>query len=124
MKTLSFIGTGRYHKTPVLVDFNKNTVEEFTRMRSAIDEVYIAPEDIEIRYRKGNKTVVLKAEKGDIIVTFYDEEWVKNPIVVVKNKDWKANVVEQIKIDESNKAKEMAEASYCNEDCECVCCNR
>lgn len=120
MKTLSFIGTGRYSKYPVFIDFNKQTIDTIKPFRGSINDCYIAPEDLEIRYRKNGKDVVLKADKGDIIVTFYDEEWVTYPVVVIKNKDWKENVLNFIKKQEAKKSDDLVEATYsiCRESCD------
>ena len=52
MKTLNFVGTGIYNRKPVLIDFEKHTVDSLDALRAAIDDIYIAPEDIEIRYKK------------------------------------------------------------------------
>ena len=117
MKTLVFLGTGRYTKTPVLVDYAKNTIEVLERTRSAINEVYIAKEDMLVSYKKNGKDTTVKANKGDIIVTFYSEDFIEYPVVVVKNADWKANMVSYFKKQEAEKAKDLIQAQY--SDCEC-----
>ena len=89
MKTLNFVGTGVYAQKPVLIDFEKHTVDTLDACRAAINDIYIAPEDIEIRYKKNGRDVVIKAETGDIIITFYREDWIAYPVVVVKNKELK-----------------------------------
>ena len=68
MKTLTFLVTGRYAKTPVLVDYAKNTIEPYERIRSAIDEIYIAKEDMLVSYKKNGKNVTAKAEKRNTII--------------------------------------------------------
>lgn len=126
MKTLSFIGTGRYLNRPVLIDFNKQTVETIDSTRCGMNECYIVPEDLEVRYKKDGKYIVTKASKGDIIVTFYREEWIINPVIVVKNKEWKENILAYIKRQEARKSAELVEANYssccdkCNFDCNCA----
>lgn len=126
MKTLSFIGTGRYFNRPVLIDFNKQTVETIDSTRCGMNECYIVPEDLEVRYKKDGKYIVTKANKGDIIVTFYREEWIINPVIVVKNKEWKENILAYIKRQEARKSAELVEANYssccdkCNCDCDCA----
>ena len=117
MKTLVFLGTGRYTKTPVLVDYANNTIESYERIRSAIDNVYVAKEDMLVGYKKNGKDVTVKANKGDIIITFYSEDFIEYPIVVVKNADWKANMVSYFKKQEAEKAKDLVQAQY--SDCEC-----
>lgn len=116
MKTLVFLGTGRYTKTPVLVDYAKNTIELLERTRSAINEVYIAKEDMLVSYKKNGKDTTVKANKGDVIVTFYDEDFIEYPVVVVKNADWKANMVSYLKKQEAEKSKNLVQAQY--SDCE------
>lgn len=121
MKTLVFLGTGRYAKTPVLVDYDKNTIESYERTRSAIDEIYIAKEDMLVGYKKNGKDITVKANKGDIIIAFYDEDFIEYPVVVVKNADWKANMVSYLKKLEAEKSKNLVQAQY--SDCEtCTCC--
>ena len=124
MKTLSFIETGRYNNRPVLIDFNKQTVDLIDSIRCGISDCYIVPEDLEVRYKKDGKYIVTKASKGDVIVTFYREEWVINPVVVVKNKEWKENILAYIKREEARKNDAVIDATYsiCKEPCECCKC--
>nr|DAE46275.1 MAG TPA: hypothetical protein [Caudoviricetes sp.] len=119
MKTLVFLGTGRYAKTPVLVDYANNTIESYERTRSAIDDIYVAKEDILVGYKKNGKDVTVKANKGDIIVTFYNEDFIEYPVVVVKNADWKANMLSYFKKQEAEKAKNLVQAQFT--DCESSC---
>ena len=119
MKTLVFLGTGRYAKTPVLVDYANNTIESYERTRSAIDDIYVAKEDMLVGYKKNGKDVTIKANKGDIIVTFYNEDFIEYPVVVVKNADWKANMLSYFKKQEAEKAKNLVQAEYT--DCEKCC---
>lgn len=119
MKTLVFLGTGRYAKTPVLVDYANNTIESYERTRSAIDDIYVAKEDMLVGYKKNGKDVTVKANKGDIIVTFYNEDFIEYPVVVVKNADWKANMLSYFKKQEAEKAKNLIQAEYT--DCEKCC---
>lgn len=119
MKTLVFLGTGRYAKTPVLVDYANNTIESYERTRSAIDDIYVAKEDMLVGYKKNGKDVTVKANKGDIIVTFYNEDFIEYPVVVVKNVDWKANMLSYFKKQEAEKAKNLVQAEYT--DCEKCC---
>lgn len=119
MKTLTFLVTGRYAKTPVLVDYTKNTIEPYERIRSSIDEIYIAKEDMLVSYKKNGKNVTVKADKGDIIISFYNEDHIEYPVVVIKNADWKANMVSYLKKQEAEKSKNLVQAQY--SDCETCC---
>lgn len=122
MKTLNFVGKGTYAQKPVLIDFEKHTVDSLDACRAAIDDIYIAPEDIEIRYKKNGRDVVIKAEKGDIIITFYREDWIAYPVVVVKNRDWKTNVLNYIKKNEAKKSNDFVDAEYSDECEACPTC--
>ena len=121
MKTLNFIANGNCSfGKPVIVDFNKNDVTQLDNTPSGIDYMFVAPEDIEIRYKVGTKTHVLNANKGDIIITFYKRDYIKNKIIVVKNKEWKANIASMLAEEAANQAKNEKMANMCCDDCECV----
>lgn len=118
MKTLVFVTQGRYYRNPTIIDFDKHTVNALETFRSGIDNIYIAPEDLEVRFKKNGKDTVIKANKGDVIITFYPEDWVKNTVIVVKNSDWKENIIEHYKQIEADKAKDLIQATFSKcEDC-------
>ena len=119
MKTLIFVTHGRYHKNPTVIDFDKHTANALETCRSGIDDIYIAPEDLEIRFKKDKKDTIIKANKGDVIITFYPEDWIKNPVIVVKNSDWKENIIEHAKQMEANKVKDLIQSTF--SDCEACC---
>lgn len=124
MKTLVFVTHGRYRKNPTIIDFDKHTVNALETCRSGIDDIYIAPEDLEVRFKKDGKDTIIKANKGDVIITFYHEDWVKNPVIVVKNSDWKENIIEHAKQMEADKAKSLIQATFsdCGDCCpSCGC---
>ena len=122
MKTLNFISNQyRSFGKPVIVDFNKNDVTQLDNVAGDIDYVFVAPEDIEVRYKVGTKTHVLNANKGDIIVSFYKQDYIKNHIIVVKNKEWKENIVNLIAENAAIQAKDEKAASLC---CDCKCCSK
>lgn len=127
MKTLVFVTYSRYHKNPTIIDFDKHTVDALEACRSGIDDIYIAPEDLEVRFKKDGKDTIIKANKGDVIITFYPEDWVKNPVIVVKNSDWKENIIEHFKKIEADKAKNLIQATFskcedCYPKCKDCCC--
>lgn len=123
MKTLNFI-SNRYNSfgKPVIVDFNKNDLTLLDNTPSDMDYMYVAPEDVEVRYKVGTKTHVLNANKGDIIIAFYKRDYIKNPIIVVKNKEWKANVASLLAEEAADQAKSEKMANMCC-DCECPNCS-
>lgn len=125
MKTLNFIYDHyRSFGKPVIVDFNKNDVNSLDNIPLNVDYLFVAPEDIEVRYKVGTETRVLNANKGDIIVSFYKDDCIKNPIIVVKNKEWKANVASMFAEEAAIQAKNETMANMCCGDCECNCLKR
>lgn len=115
----------------VIVDHSTNTVKGLQAIRSDIDRIYSAPEDMQICYtNNNNERVTLEAKKGDIIVTFYDYDYIVNKVVVVKNTKWKENLISK-QCNEENKQNELVKMSFwrsrrdtcdCCEDCECSGC--
>ena len=123
MKTLVFVTNGRYRRNPAVIDFDKHTADALETYRSGIDDIYVAPEDLEVRFKKDGKDTIIKANKGDVIITFYPQDWIKNPVIVVKNSDWKENIIEYAKQIEANKAKNLIQATFDKcEDCGTPCC--
>lgn len=121
MKTLYFIyDQYRSFGKPVIVDFNKNDVKSLDNIPLNIDYLFVAPEDIEVRYKVGTKIHVLTANKGDVIVSFYKSDCIKNPIIVVKNKEWKANIVSMLAEEAADQAKNQKIANMCCGDCTCI----
>lgn len=91
MKSIHIVSNVR---DAVIVDHSTNTVKGLKPVRCDIDRVYSAPEDMQICYtNNNNERVTLEAKKGDIIVTFYDYDYVVNKVVVVKNTKWKENLI-------------------------------
>lgn len=121
MKTLNFIYNqyGSFGK-PVIIDFNKNDVTLLDNIPLNIDYLFVAPEDIEVRYKVGTKTHVLNANKGDIIVSFYKNDCIKNPVIVVKNKEWKVNIVSMLAEEAADQAKNEKIANMCCGDYPCA----
>lgn len=122
MKTLVFVAHGRYRKNPTIIDFDKHTVDALETCRSGIDDIYVAPEDLEVRFKKDGKDTIIKANKGDVIITFYQQDWIKNPVIVVKNSDWKENIIEYAKQIEADKAKNLIQSTFSNCDSCCPDC--
>lgn len=124
MKTLNFISNdkSRSFGKPVIVDFNKNNVTQLNNITSYIDYIFVAPEDIEVRYKRGVKTHVLNANKGDIIISFYKDDYIENQVIVVKNKEWKANVASILAEEAANLARNQKMVNICY-DCECPNCS-
>lgn len=125
MKTAYFLTKSG---SKVVVDSSTGSAETLNNTSHEIDWMYVAPEDMAIRYiDKDKKEVVLKAEKGDIIIQFYEYSYTKNPIIIVKNGKWKENIAnkeaERMKeqIDKELWAKTSNYREKCCECCECGC---
>lgn len=88
-----FINSG---EKAVIFDYNKNEAHQLKTTNTSIDWMYVAPEDCEVRVKdkNTNKTVVYKANKDDIILQFYNNVTTKNLVAVIKNKEWRENVIE------------------------------
>lgn len=96
----------------VIVDHSTNTVKGLKSIRSDIDRIYSAPEDMQICYtNNNNERVILEAKKGDIIVTFYDYDYIVNKVVVVKNTKWKENLISK-QCDEENQQNKLIKMSF------------
>lgn len=96
----------------VIVDHSTNTVKGLKSIRSDIDRIYSAPEDMQICYtNNNNERVTLEAKKGDIIVTFYDYDYIVNKVVVVKNTKWKENLISK-QCDEENQQNKLVKMSF------------
>ena len=111
-----FINAG---EKAVIFDYDKNEAHQLRTSMTSIDWMYIAPDDCEVRVKdkNTNKTIVYKANKDDIIIQFYNESTTKNLVAVVKNKEWRENVIENRIAAE---IKKLNDCERCN-DCEQMC---
>ena len=123
MKTLLFPKTEScFLPQPLLVDKDKLDAESIIKNPIGIDCTYIAPEDIEIRYYNNkDRQELLKANKGDIIVCFYNNIDVKHQVIVVKNKEWKDNVVNIEACHAAEQAKLETRCKWCENNINCCC---
>ena len=85
MNTLYISRTGR-----IMLDENNNP-KPFDRSRSSIDDVFFIKEDTKVVFDRGEYKAELEAKAGDIVVTFYEEQF-PNRVIVVDNKQWKENL--------------------------------
>lgn len=103
----------------VIFDYDKNEAHQLRNSMTSIDWMYIAPDDCEVRVKdkNTNKTIVYKANKDDIIIQFYNESTTKNLVAVIKNKEWRENVIENRIAAE---IKKLNDCEHCI-DCEWKC---
>lgn len=97
-----------------MIGYNTETEELLAvdYMRTNIDWVFEVPEDGEIN--DGTKV-----KKGDIIIQFYKREYNKYDYVVLKDKNWKANIAARKKYEEEQMLK--ANEKCCDDCCNCAC---
>lgn len=113
MNTLYITNTGR-----VMLDENGKVVPRDTN-REAIDSVMLLKEATHIEYTKRDQTISIDAKAGDIVVTFYENEF-PNKIIVVENEQWKENITKYDEYMQSMKEKWANEKPVCG-DCESCC---
>ncbi len=115
MNTLYISRTGR-----IMLDENNNP-KPFDRSRSSIDDIFFVKEDTKIVFERGEYKAELEAKAGDIVVTFYEEQF-PNRVIVVNNEQWKENL-ETYAAWEQKQKEEWAEkkSDPCCENC-CKCC--
>lgn len=120
MKTIIFPNNGndRWMSSPIIMDLGTLEVKDLTSSRAGIDRMFIAPEDCEIRYYKNNKPILLKANKGDLIISFVKNECYKYYVVVVKNKEFKENI-EGYELERA--VDQLKKESSCPKCCDCEC---
>lgn len=77
--------------------------------------VFYAKEDMEVRFEDDSKKVpVYKVNKGDVIITFYNDE----DAVIVSDKSFEKRIKGILKLEEENKKSRLCE------DCGNIpCCN-
>lgn len=117
MNTLYITNTGR-----VLLDENGKAISQDTN-REAIDSVMLLKEATHIEYTKRDQITSIDAKAGDIVITFYENEF-PNKIIIVENEQWKENI-ETYEAKEQEKkeqwaAKNLAECGQCQDDAECA----
>ena len=117
---------GYRSNTVTIVDFEKHEVASAVdiRINAGINDIYVADAPMEVRYQIDGNTIVKKADKGDIIITFYKESTPGFlPVVVVKNADWKKNIAVLNAEREAGQAKKESLSEFCNTCCDsCTPC--
>lgn len=92
-----------------MADFKNEEVSfiEGTGIYYWIDKFIICPEDCEIKYKQKGHTCIKKAEKNDVIVVFDTRrDWIEEKVAVIKNADFKKNVIAKQAMEAAKKAKD------------------
>lgn len=109
----------------IIVDNEHNEAKDPKMVYPNIRNMYVAEEPLEIRSMTQNgKQIVTKADKGDIILTFYDHSGDDfNTPIVIKNAEWKKRVHAEIAREAAEKEEYRVKANL-SEDCGCCpACN-
>jgi len=77
----------------IVVDTENNTVDKLNTQRQGIDYMYTVDEPMHVVYGSGDIHEELDVEKGDILITFYEQDF-KHKMIVVKNDKWSENIAE------------------------------
>ena len=111
MNTLYISRTGR-----IMLDENNNP-KPFDRSRASIDDIFFIKEDTKVVFDRGEYKAELEAKAGDIVVTFYEEQF-PNRVIVVNSEQWKENL-ETYEAWEQKRKEEWAEkkSDPCCENC-------
>lgn len=109
---------------PVIVDTETIDIKALPEEERAVDSIYIVPEDCMIHWEQKDKDPIdTSANKGDLIVTFYNKSF-NREMIVVKSEDWK-NLLDQYKVDEQKRKEEWAlKCKDTCRDCECGVYNK
>ena len=99
------------------VDFDTNQVDSIPSAREAIQRIYVAPENMHIVYQSGPKKEETDVETGDIIVTFYTDDFDKR-MIVVKSEDWKNNILSY-----EEKIRGAQKCCDASDECKCEACD-
>lgn len=71
----------------IVVDTENNTVDRMSCERTAIDDLYRVKEPMHVVYQRGEYKKEADVVPGDLIVTFYDNDFL-HKMIVVKSSDW------------------------------------
>lgn len=118
MKTLYLTnGTGMY------IDTENNTVDKAQGEIERISRIYLMTEPTHIVFGEGEYKRELDAKKDDIVIVFYNRTDFKEQVVIVKSKDWVANIKAYNKAEQERKEEWALKQGTCECcDCEAKCC--
>lgn len=108
MNTLYITESGR-----VMVTEDGKCSSKFSD-RTSIDDVVLIEEDTHIIYQRGEKYFEGDAKAGDLVITFYTDDF-PNRLIVVNSDSWKENIL-AARAEEQRRKEEWAAAKKCN-DC-------
>ena len=96
--------------------------------RYSIRGVYYMEEPMHVVYQCGEKKEEIDANKGDVLIQFYDNEGNKYILDTVRTKQWAANIKNRHKIEQKQKEEWAARQAMgtCDkcDNAECVSCSK
>lgn len=99
-------------------DSETETIDVQDYMSTNIDWAYMVPEDGVLQDVNDGSTSNVK--KGDIILQFYSRPYTQKNVIVIKSKEWKANIKAQEDYKKKQSEENELKAPCC--DC-CESCN-
>ena len=102
----------------ILIDTENNSCNTLRCDRGGVNDVFLVDEPMHIVYGYGEHHRELDAEAGDIIITFYSD--FINKLIIVKNEDWKNNLIDYRKQEEEEKLRWAAQKN-CEACDQCDC---
>lgn len=104
------------------VDKENGDLDIVDYLGTDIDWVYRVPEDGTLKIQlRNNEINTYDVKEGDIVILFYLEEYTKNPIVIITNKEWRENIEAK---EAYRKEQELKRANNDSPCCKCDCCKR
>ena len=100
MNTLYITYTGK-----VLLDEQGDVIPFQTDVES-IRNLYLLTEDTKVIYKSGDIDETIEGKAGDIVITFYRNDFL-HPVIVVKSDAWKENI-EDCRIKEQERKERWA----------------
>lgn len=113
MNTLYITNTGK-----VMLDANGDVMSYDTDIES-IRNISMLTEDTKVIYKCGNIDEKIEAKAGDIVITFYRDEFI-HPVIVVKSDTWRENL-EDFRAKEQKRKEEWAARQAENDAIPCAC---
>ena len=113
MNTLYITRSGK-----VMLDEN-NKPSAFNSSIRSIDDIFTIKEDTKVVFDRGETSTELYAKEGDMVITFYNEDF-PNKAIVINSKEWFENI--KANNEAEQKRKEEWAAKKANADsnpCDC-----
>lgn len=107
----------------IVVDTENNTVDRISCDRTAIDDLYRIKEPMHVIYQRGEYKREADVVPGDLVITFYDNDFL-HQMIVVKNSDWAETLDAYEKQQQEEKERWAAKQKLENDlpDCDNKCC--